>query len=75
MRIGFENIWYFDGIEVFSLPCAKDNSCVISKFTSCCNKLYGMERKHWNGSSVFQGWPCVPADCGRDRYQLVGQRR
>jgi len=58
-----------------SIFCAKDHSCVISKVTPCCYKLYGMERKHWNGSSLFQGWPCVPADCGRDRYQLVGQRR
>jgi hypothetical protein len=50
----------------------KHHLCMISKVTSCFHKLYSTKMKDWNGSSVFQGWPSVPADCGRDQYQLTG---
>ena len=48
---------------------------VTCKVTVCICKLHTVERKGCKDSFVFQGWSCVPADCSRDQYQLMGQRR
>jgi hypothetical protein len=56
----------------YSVP--ENGVCVTCKVTVCFCKLYTVERKDCKGSFVFQGCSCVPADCSRDQYQLVGQR-